>query len=692
MTGLTDLCTTPACIQAASRILTNLHLDYKSIDPCTNFDAYACGGYPTEHPFESTDVLSDLQSQSRDVVIQLLTHPYNPRNDATSDDEDVFNMVAGDFAACLDVDAIEKGGLAGVPDMIAQVQKLFPIEDYNSNKTLSGPEYEKYADAVSYLNSIGTAMFGDFGTAVDVQNPNTVIPTFNLISPNSSDKALGATYDISSLATMNLTDIIEKIEVILPQAVEQGATRQLASSLLAFSAKLVGIYTNTSTPSLDAAQILYYTTTVAEADEAAPALGFEKVIRKQAPEGYKIDRMQIQVPDLWANVSTLLSQTPAATVQAATIFSTYGNYEPYIKGSVDPAKDRTQECAKYLDRSLAWIGSKLYLEQKYSDEDRDAVTTIMENLVVSFGERVKKVDWMDEATKTLVLGKLDKMTLRIGYPTETPDALNATSLKAYYKGVKITSSHFSNVLSIRKWYSNLTWEALSGPLDETTWPNSGVHSWIANARQWRERNTALIPAGISQSPLFSRKTPLYLSYGSLGYISGHEVTHGFDSFGRHFDQNTRLQEWWTESSADAFDNRTKCFVDQYSAVPAIGWDGAVARTEKNETIYVNGEFTLPENIADTGGLVTSYDAWKKLDDDSPQQGLPGLEQFTRDQLFFLAFGQTVCSRLTADDVAIDVSINVHAPNFARTRIPAQNSGAFREAFNCKKKEPTCELW
>ncbi|KAI0537886.1 hypothetical protein GGR58DRAFT_526949 [Xylaria digitata] len=620
MTGLTDLCTTPACIQAASRIVTNLHPDYKSIDPCTNFDAYACGGYPAEHPFEATDVFSDLQSQSRDVIIQLLTHPYNPRSDATSDDEDVFNMVASDFAACLDVDAIEKGGLAGVPDMIAQVQKLFPIEDYNSNKTLSGPDYEKYADAVAYLNSVGTVMFDDFGTAVDVQNP-----------------ALGATYDISNLATMNLTDIVERIEVVLPQAVEQGATKQLASSLLAFSAKLVGIYAGISTSNLDAAQILYYTTTVAEADEAAPALGFEKVIRKQAPESYKIDRMQIQLPDLWANVSTLLSQTPAATVQAATIFSAYGNYEPYIKGSVDPVKDRTQECAKYLDRSLAWISSKLYLEQKYNDEDHDAVITMMNNLVVSFGEGVKR---------------LDKMTLRIGYPTETPDALNATSLKAYYKGVKITNSRFSNVLSIRKWYSNLTWKALSGPLDETTWPNFGVHSWITNARQWRERNTALIPAGISQSPAFSRKTPLYLSYGSLGYIAGHEVTHGFDSFGRHFDQNTRLQEWWTDSSADAFDNRTKCFVDQYSAVPAIGWDGVVARTEKNETIYVNGEFTLPENIADTGGL-----------------------------LFFIAFDQTVCSRLTADEVAIDVSTNAHAPNFARTRIPAQNSGAFREAFN-----------
>ncbi|KAH8165602.1 hypothetical protein CIB48_g2643 [Xylaria polymorpha] len=652
MVGSTDLCTTSACIQAASRILTNLHPDYKSVDPCTNFDAYVCGGYPTEHPFEVTDTLSDLQNRNKDVLVQLLTHPYNPRSDATTDDEDVFNMVADDFAACLDADAIEKGGLADVPDIIAQVQLLFPIEDYSSNKTLSHQDYEKYSDAVAYLNSIGTGVFGDFGTAVDVQNPDTTIPTYNFITPQG-DKILGTTYDISTLSTLNVTDVVEQIKIVLPQAVEQGAAEQLASSLLTFSAKLAQIYTSL------------------EAAKAAPALGLEKVIRNRAPEGYKIDRMQIQAPDTWANVSTLLSRTPAATVQAAIIFSAYGNYAPYINGSIDPAADRTKECAKYLDTSLAWMSSKLYVEQKYSDEQRDAVGTFMKNLVASFGERVRKVDWMDEDTKTLVLQKLSKMELRIGYPDEL---------------ILLKRSFYS------QWYSNLEWKALSVPLDRNTWPNFGVHAWVANARQWRERNTALIPAGISQSPLFSRTTPLYLSYGSLGYIAAHEVTHGFDSIGRHFDPNSRLQEWWTQSSADEFNNRTKCFIDEYSAVPVVGWDGMTATTEKNKTLYVSGERSLPENIADTGGLVTSYDAWKKLDNGSPQQGLPGLERFTRDQLFFIAFGQTWCSRLTAEEVAIGVNTDAHAPNFARTRVTPQNSGAFRKAFGCKKKEPTCELW
>ncbi|KAI0413529.1 hypothetical protein F5X98DRAFT_366492 [Xylaria grammica] len=691
MAGSTDLCTTPACIQAASRILTNMHPEYKSIDPCTNFDAYVCGGYPAQHPFESTDAFTNLQDQSRDVLVQLLTHPYKPQSDATSDDEDVFNMVAGDFAACLDVDTIENSGLAGVPDMIAQVQKLFPIEDYTSNKTLSGPDYEKYADAIAYLDSVGTAVFGEFSTT------DSVIPTFNFISAASSDKALPASFDLTSLAAQNVTDIEEQLKVLLPQAVEQSATEQLARSLFAFSEKLaLAVASLSESDDLDTAQVrtllLYYTTTVEEAAKAAPALEFLKIINSRAPEGYEPDRMQIQGPDVWANVSSVISRTPAATVQAALLFSAYGNYAAYTAGSVDPTKDRAEECAKYLDKSLAWMSSKLYVEQKFGDEDRDAVTKLMKNLVASFGERVKKVDWMDDDTKDLVLEKLGKMTLRIGYPTELPDILNATSLKTYYEGVKITGSHFSNVLSIRKWYSKLAWSAVSAPLNSNTWPNFGVHSWITNARQWRERNTALVPSGISQSPLFNRKTPLYLSYGSLGYIAGHEVTHGFDSVGRHFDQNSRLQEWWSASSAAAFDNRTQCFVEQYSAVPAIGFDGAVAKTEANATVFVNGAFTLPENLADTGGLLTAYDAWKKLDDGCPQQGLPGLEQFTRDQLFFIAFGQTVCSRLTPEDVIVDVETNAHAPNFARTRIPPQNSAAFREAFSCPKKAPTCELW
>ncbi|KAI0966575.1 hypothetical protein F4678DRAFT_484190 [Xylaria arbuscula] len=666
MADSTDMCTTPACIQAASRILTNIHPEYKSIDPCTDFDAYACGGYPAQHPFEASDIFTDLQNQNKDVLVQLLSHPYEPLGGATDDDEDVFNMVAGDFAACLNVDAIEKGGLAGVPDMIAQVQRLFPIEDYKSNQGLASLGYEKYADAIAYLNSVGTAVFGDFSTVVDVQNPSSIIPTYNLINPSSSDKAVPATYDIASLAsTSTITDVEEQIKAVLPQAAGQGATHQLASNLLSFSTELAQIYTTGLTlSSVDIESLYYYTTTVEEASKVAPALAFQQIIKNRALEGYKVDRIQMQAPDVWANVSTLLSQTPPATIQAAIIFSAYGNYQPYINGSVDPAKDRTEECANYLDKGLAWMSSKLYVEKKYNDEDRDAVTTMMRKLVASFGERVDKVSWMDDHTKSLVLEKLNKMALRIGYPDEAPDALNATSLKEYYKGVNITGSHFSN-------------------------PNYGVHSWITNARQWRERNTALVPAGVSQSPLFSRNTPSYLSYGHLGSIAAHEVTHGFDSIGRYFNQDTVLQDWWTKPSADAFDNKTQCFVNQYSRVPVVGWDGVVAKSEKNETIYVSGELTLPENIADTGGLVTSYDTWKKLDNDCPEKNLPGLEHLTRDQLFFISFGQTWCSRLTANQAATP---DAHAPPFARTRITPQNSGAFREAFKCPKKEPTCEIW
>ncbi|KAK5634794.1 hypothetical protein RRF57_010507 [Xylaria bambusicola] len=690
MTNTSGLCTTPACVQAAARILTSMHPEYNSIDPCTNFDAYVCGGYAEDHPFEVTDTLTEIQNQNKDVIVQLLTHPYNPQSDATSDDEDVFNMVAGDFAACLNVETIEKNGLAGVPDIIVQVQKLFPVEDYASNKTLEG-DYEKWADTVAYLNSVGAAVFGDFGTVVDVQNPESMIPAFNLVSP-TADKPIPSTYDISALATQgNVTTIEALIEVLIPQAVKQGVSKQLATGLLTFSTQLAGVFGTALAGStgLDLDDLLYYTTTVEEAANAAPAMGFKEVIERRAPEGYLVKRMQLQVPDVWTNVSTLVSQTSTATLQTVLIFSAYGNYASYVAGSVDPTADRVDTCADYLDTSIAWMTSKLFVEQEYDDEDRTAVATLMNNLLASFGERAKNVPWIDDDTKKLVRVKLDDMALRVGYPMDTPDALNATDLKAYYDGVKITGSYFSNVLSIRKWYSELQWKALSFPVDKTTWPNYGVHSWIANARQWRERNTAIVPAGISQFPLFDSKAPKYLSYGGLGVVAGHEVTHGFDSVGRHFDQTGRLQDWWSKSSADAFDNKTQCFIEQYSKVPVIGFDGVTAKSDKNETIYVDGVNTLAENIADAGGLVTSYDIWKKLDNACPEKGLPGLEQFTKDQLFFIAYGQVWCSRLTPAQAAIP---NAHAPPFARTRIAPQNSAAFLETFNCKKKEPTCALW
>jgi endothelin-converting enzyme len=206
-------------------------------------------------------------------------------------------------------------------------------------------------------------------------------------------------------------------------------------------------------------------------------------------------------------------------------------------------------------------------------------------------------------------------------------------------------------------------------------------------------NKFIIPAGISQSPLLFPGAPSYLSYGSIGFISGHEITHGFDSNGRQFNNDRQFKDWWDDKSVAQFTNRTKCFVEQYSNIQAVDHTGTpFLNASDDKPLYVNGALTLAENIADAGGIGNAFDAWKEHEASAPSQTLPGLECFTKEQLFYVSAGQTWCSKFTAEGMSNFLERDSHAPPFARIKGFTQNSRGFREAFQCKKKKPVCELW
>lgn len=276
--------------------------------------------------------------------------------------------------------------------------------------------------------------------------------------------------------------------------------------------------------------------------------------------------------------------------------------------------------------------------------------------------------------------------------TQEPSARNATSLLKYYSPINITDTYFGNALSIRQWAATRAFDALSRPSDDNLWLEYGVHSYVANARYFANKNNIYIPAGITQPPLYYPSAPSYLRYGSVGIIIGHEITHGFDTNGRLWNNNDQYRNWWDNSSTAEFNTRAQCFVDQFDGIPLVDYTGKPVLDEAGEQAYVNGTLAITENIADAGGLSNAWAAWRAREAKEPSQKLPGMDEFTKEQLFFIASGQTWCSKLSAESVLGITRADVHAPPFARALNVAMNSGAFREAWKCEVKEPGCELW
>lgn len=158
----------------------------------------------------------------------------------------------------------------------------------------------------------------------------------------------------------------------------------------------------------------------------------------------------------------------------------------------------------------------------------------------------------------------------------------------------------------------------------------------------------------------------------------------FDSTGRHYDQNGNYTDWWTNHTVAAFEEKAACFVAQYGNYTVPGPD--------DKPLHVNGKLTLGENIADAGGLTAAFAAWKRREAANPGQSLPGLEEFSKEQLFFMAYSNWWCGKTRKETAITRIYQDPHAPKWARILGTMANSRDFAESFNCPKKEPVCELW
>ncbi|KAG0253115.1 hypothetical protein DFQ27_007652 [Actinomortierella ambigua] len=365
----------------------------------------------------------------------------------------------------------------------------------------------------------------------------------------------------------------------------------------------------------------------------------------------------------------------------------------------DPSRvpDRWKTCLEETNRDLGQLLGHFYVAQHFTAEDKTAMLEIIDAMKQTYLTDMPATTWLDNQTRASAITKLQAMSSLVGYSMADPNVGDSAALEAYFEGVVVQEGDFYDATTGALIHTNKkNWGKINKKA-ERNWMM--VYPQLINAFYYPTKNQVLFPAAFMQKPMYTRGSPEYLTYGAIGVVTAHEITHGFDSNGRLFDATGKLQNWWSNTTAEQFVAKAQCFVDQYS-------NFTITNPKTNKTSAVNGQFTLGENIADNGGLRKAYEAWYQrfkggssttTNNNNNNQILPGLEKYTRDQLFFISYGQVWCLKSTPEMAEALLTMDTHAPAKWRVNGPAQNTPAFAQAFKCAEGSPMnpakkCTVW
>ncbi len=316
---------------------------------------------------------------------------------------------------------------------------------------------------------------------------------------------------------------------------------------------------------------------------------------------------------------------------------------------------RWQRAARMIDGEIGEALGQLFVEKYFPPAARARMQELVKNIKTVFRERLQKLDWMADATRTQALAKFDRFTQKIGYPEKFRD----------YSSVEIRPDDLlGNVQRAEAFETKRQLARIAKPVDRAEWR---MTPQTVNAYFNASQNEIVFPAGILQPPFFDPQLDDAVNYGAIGAVIGHEITHGYDDQGRRFDADGNLNDWWTEADAAEFRRRAEEVVRQYSEVEAL--PGA----------HINGELTLGENIADFGGLSLAYEALQRRlrREPSRRQTIDG---FTPEQRFFLSWAQVWRQNCREEELRRRLTIDPHAPGRYRVEVPLANLAAFHEAF------------
>ena len=448
---------------------------------------------------------------------------------------------------------------------------------------------------------------------------------------------------------------------------------------IANARKIVALETAMSKPRLDRVQqrdgrLQYNPMTIAALQKITPAIDWKNYFTKL---GFtKLDNVIVSQPKYMKALQAILTENKVedwkeymkwtllhgASNQLSTEIEA-ANFDFYGKTLTGAIKQRPREerALQTVNGAIGEALGKLYVAKMFPAEAKAKAEKMIKNVVLAYQNRIDNLTWMSAATKVKAVEKLHKITIKIGYPDKWKD----------YSALKISSvdeggSYFENSENLARWAFNEAIDKLYKPVDKTEW---GMSPQTVNAYYNPSYNEIVFPAAILQPPFYNYQADEAVNYGGIGAVIGHEISHGFDDSGARYNADGNLVDWWTAEDLKQFTALGTNLANQYSALQPL------------PGIFVDGKFTLGENIGDLGGVNAAYDGLQMY---LKTNGTPELiDGYTPQQRFFISWATVWRTKMRDEAIKNQVKTDPHSPGMYRAYVPVQNVDAFYDAFSIK---------
>ncbi|EDO49684.1 predicted protein, partial [Nematostella vectensis] len=676
------VCQEPECQQIATLIRDAIDTD---TPPCKDFFKFSCGNWVRKHPIpRSYNDFSTFTKVSKDIEDQLRELLETPSYIETLPENQALRKAKDFYRSCMDTKTIERLGTRPLMKLIRQLGSWSLCNDKSWNK-------EKW-DAYDVLRKLQSTYYpASPFFSVEVTNDH-LNSTRHLIKVDQSGLSLQREIYFKHPEMVDTyVEYMAKVATLL--GIKGNATKEMRK-IVDFETKLANITTSAE----DKADGIYRRIKLHHLIKLVPGFPWLKHMQAIFRGAHVTDAdVVLATPSTYlSKMNDIIKETPKELLSNYVVWQMIRDKisllsKPFRKAravfnhkisGVKEQEPRWRTCTSITNDNLGVPLGTLYVRKYFNESTVGKIQLMIQEIKDTFKERVKEHEWIDDKTTQYVFQKADALRSKIGYANYV---LRPIILKKRFKSLKIgKKTFFSNNVNVDKWVRHRLVGKLRKAVDKEKWP---MFPQTINAMYQFYENEIGGGRGCLRRVFLALALALSLSYGAVGSIIGHEMTHGFDNTGRKFDKNGDIvQEWWSKSSLTNFKNRAQCIADQYSKF-------------KIQNKYpLSGVVTLDENIADNGGTKLSYNAYHRWlkDNGNQEQVLPGLK-YTNEQLFFIGYAQEYCSHARPKTEYIASLSDIHSPPKFRVIGTLSNMEEFSDAFKCPPGSPMnpkkkCEVW